>query len=253
MSGVKNRTFLLAQITKHVISSYYNIKCMQARHPVLFLAAVIIAAFSACKNNDNVFPKPISAFVNIVNASADTLNAYLNGTRQNNNSSLIPLSQSFYLAFPQGSPNLQFKKAGAFNVLYNVPLNLKDSLTYSLYLTGETAATTFSTIDTLLVDSGATRIRFVNASPDAGMLNVTIGDTLYYPNKVFKSSSVFYNIGSGQKVIKVYLPGSTTPKLDTTITVQKNSVYTLFTKGLLNGKGSAVFDLGIVFNASKAF
>jgi hypothetical protein len=246
----QSRTFLLAQITKRVISSYYSIKCMQAKYPVLFFVAVLIG-LSSCKNNDNVFPPKVSAFVNIVNASADTLNVYINGTRQNNSSSFFPAAQSFYLPFPAGAPNLQFKKAGGFNVLYTVPLTLKDSLSYSLYLTGENAASTFSTIDTLLIDSGASRIRFVNASPDAGALTVTLNDTLYYPNKVFKSSSIFYNISNGQKEVKVYLAGTTAPKLDTLITFQQNSAYTLFTKGLLKGKGGAVFDIGVVFNASN--
>lgn len=215
---------------------------------VYFFAAVL--AFESCKNNDSVYKTVLYAGVNIVNASADTLNFYLNGTRQNNTSSLYPGSQSFYLPVPQGAQNFQFKKAGTFNVLFNVPQVLKDSVSYSLYVAGETADKSFITIDSLYLDtvSNSTQIRFVNASPDAGNLDAYVGDTLNYKSKAFTFSSKFSATGSGIKHVKVYQTGLNKIIIDTPITFQPGSIYTVFTRGLLKGTGSSAFHIGVVLN-----
>ena len=144
--------------------------------------AVAIGLFS-CKNNDNVFPKKVITQINVVNASADTLNFFLNGTRQNNTSSLFPTGQSFYLFVPPGLQNYQFKKQGATTVLFNVPVTLGDTAHTSLYIYGETTAQTFTSNDPLFFVTGhpdTTQIRFVNVSPDAGNINVTVGTTVSF-------------------------------------------------------------------------
>src|ERR1700733_11466905 len=115
---------------------------------ILLLFAAMLT-IEACKNNDNVFPTVVPSYLNVVNASADTLNYYLNGTRQNNSSSLFTDGQSFYAAIPAGSENIQFKKAGDFNVLFSYPMKLQDSLNYSLYVTGGSASGAFNTVDFL--------------------------------------------------------------------------------------------------------
>lgn len=203
-----------------------------------FFAAVL--AFESCKNNDSVYKTVLYAGVNVVNASADTLNFYLNGTRQNNSSSLYPASQSFYGPVAQGAQNFQFKKAGTFSVLFSVPLTLKDSVNYSLYVAGETAADAFSTVDFLdttgTQNGKGTRIRFVNASATAGNLDVTVGDTLSYTTRPFQSSSGFLLTGSGIKVVKVSQVGSATPVIDMPITFQPGRLYTLVSMGTINGK-----------------
>ncbi|HEY8783341.1 MAG TPA: DUF4397 domain-containing protein [Mucilaginibacter sp.] len=222
-----------------------NIRCS------ILIFIGVITGFVSCKNNDNVFKTVIYTHINIVNASADTLNFYLNGTRQNNTSSIYPTSQSFYLTVPGGTQNYQFKKAGGFTALFNMPLNLKDSTNYSLYVAGETTDQAFSTIDTLLKDTvqNMSLVRFVNASPDAGSLGVTVGDTVNFKTRPFKSSSVFLPVGSsGLKEIRIYLAGSSIPKIDTTVAIEPNKTYTLFSKGLLNGKSNIAFGLGVAIN-----
>ena len=219
---------------------------------VYFFAAVL--AVESCKNNDSVYKTVLYAGVNVVNASADTLNFYLNGTRQNNSSSLYPGSQSFYLPVAQGAENFQFKKAGTFNVLFSVPLTLKDSTNYSIYVAGETTANSFNTIDyldTTGIQNGiGTRIRIVNACPAAGNLDVTVGDTLSYSARPYQSSSAFLLTGSGIKVVKISQSGSVSPKIliDTAITFQPGRIYSLVSRGIINGTGSAKFNVGIVIN-----
>jgi len=218
---------------------------------ILLLFAAMLT-IEACKNNDNVFPTVTYAYVNVVNASADTLNYYLNGTRQNDNSSLFPDGQSFYMPpIPSGKENIQFKKSGTFNVLFSYPMILQNSVNYSLYVTGASASGAFSTVDYLDTTGTQTGVnfglRFVNASPAAGTLNVSV-DSTTYTNAAFKSSSSFLLYGSGPKVVQVYVGSSSTASVDTTIIFQPGHLYTLFSKGVLNGKGTAAFDVGVATN-----
>jgi hypothetical protein len=217
---------------------------------ILLLFAGMLT-IEACKNNDNVFPTVLPSSLNVVNASADTLNFYLNGTRQNNGSSLFPDGQSFYLAIPAGSQNIQFKKNGAFNILFSYPMKLQDSTNNSLYVTGESASGAFNTVDFLDTTGTQTgvnfKLRFVNASPDAGALDVTV-DSGAYKAVAFKTTSSFLLYGSGTKEVKVFHTGSLTAIIDTPIIFQPGHLYTLFSKGLLKGKGPAVFDVGVATN-----
>lgn len=215
---------------------------------LVFILTVI--GFLSCKNNDNVFKPVTYTDLTVVNASADTLNFYLNGTRQNNSSSIYPGGVTEHTAVFAGSQNFQFKKVRSASALFSIPLKL-NMLTYnSLYVAGETPDKVFNTVDTLVIDTlpNLSTIRFVNASPDAGNLTVTIGDTTYFKSSPFKSSSAFLITGSGQKTIKVYQFGAAQPKIDTILALQGNRGYTLFSEGLLNGKGSSGLRVGIILN-----
>ncbi|HEY4323139.1 MAG TPA: DUF4397 domain-containing protein [Mucilaginibacter sp.] len=222
---------------------------MNTRFSVLFFLIVLTILLS-CKNNDNVFPKVVSSYLNVVNASPDVLNFYLNGTRQNNTSSIFPAGQSFYITVPAGSQDYEFKKAGSSNIFFRIPLNLKDSVNNSLYVIDGSTASTYSTVDFLPPDTIATdtQIRFANVSPDAGPLDVFVGDTINFKSSAFKTSTVFLPTGSGQKKVKIYQTGAAIPKVDTTITFEPGRIYTLFSKGLINGKGPAAFGVGVVIN-----
>ena len=212
---------------------------------LLIFAAIVL--IHSCKNNDNVFPKVLPTNLNVLNASADTLNYYLNGTRQNNGSSLFPTGQTNYLTINAGQATYQFKKAGSFNVLFNLPLKLTDSSYYSLFVCGNTADKSFLVLDQLYQDTvtNSTQIRFVNASPDAGNLDFFAGDTINYKSAPFKGISAFLQTGSGLKEVKIYQSGSANPLIDTSIAFQPGYIYTLFSKGTLNGKGTSVFDVGV--------
>jgi len=230
---------------------------MRVTCSILFFIASVIT-LSSCKNNDNVFTPTVSTGLTVVNASADTVNFYLNGTRQNNNSNLFPDGSVINQIVPAGQQNYQFKKLGASTVLFSVALNLVDSTYNSLYVAGETADLTFHTLDNIPVPSNSLTtdtafLRFVDAAPDAGSLNVTIGNlttgnTISFNGISFKSSSAFVPSISGQNEIKIYQAGSNVAKVDTVISFVPNYIYTLFAKGLANGKGNSVFDVGVLLN-----
>ena len=223
---------------------------------ILFILAAILIAES-CKNNDEVLPVVTTTNLNVVNASADTLNFYLNGTRQNNTSSLFPGGQTAYLPEPSGQQNYQFKKAGTFNVLFSVPLTLQASTLLapvynSFYVSGTSANDAFTTQDILLQDTVAnsTQIKFVNASPTSGSLDFYVGDTVNYKSLAFKGATQYFSTGGGIKQVQIYQSGITTPIIDTPITFQPTYIYTIYTRGTIGGKGTAAFNIGLLLNST---
>ncbi len=239
---------------------------MNTRLLVLLVGAFIIG-FSACKKNNDAPTVALKSNLNIVNASADTVNFYLNGTRLNNNSNLYPLVSTGYLTnILAGSQNFQVKKmfnpvSSTVQTLFTIPLKLETGTYYSLYIAGETSDNAFeirdftqghadtllsmtSTADTLQTTS---LIRFVNASPSTGNLDIFIGDTVKFINVPFKTAANFTLINSGsKKAFSVYKTGTNTPLITGTLVLTPGTAYTVYSKGALNGTNNSAF--GIVYN-----
>jgi len=223
---------------------------------LLFFA--VLTGFMSCKNKDVPPATPLQAYLNVVNVSQDTIKYYINGTRQNNASNLFVGGSTSYLGVISGNQNYKFSKGnGDFGTLFTTTYDLVDSVNYSLFVAGTTPDKSFLVADPLLMaynilaadttDTLGTQstIRFVNASPDAGLLNVTVGagDTVNVNNAAFKYAGPYMLFTSGLKEVKVYQAGSTIPKIDIMITFQALSRITLFTKGLVNGKGTSAFSV----------
>ena len=227
---------------------------MNIRYTVLFFIMALIG-IESCKDNDNVFKPVTTSALNIVNASPNTLNYYLNGTRQNNTSSLYPAGSVGLQFVPAGLQNYAFKINGQSDALFSYPLTLTVNTINTLYVTGSSVSGVFKSVDTIpnYKDTlSAYSIRFANAAPDAGNLDVYVGDTVNFKSRVYKSTSIFLLSTSGTKEVKIYRSGSTTTSFDTLITFQPYTNYTIFAKGLLNGTGNSKFGVGIVTNTSVA-
>jgi hypothetical protein len=215
---------------------------MNIRLPGLFFIACIIVT--------------LTSNLNIINASVDSVNFYLNGDRLNNNSNLYPSASSGYFKVLYGQQNYEIKKifnpvTSIVQPLFSKTLTLDTGKYYSLFIAGETAALAFSTVDTLKADTikNTCLVRFVNASPDAGSLDMAVGDTTQFKNQAFKSASGFVLVGvSGLKPIKVYATGSTVPIISSRVSLLAGKSYTFYSKGKLNGTGNAVFSVGTTVN-----
>jgi len=237
-------------------NSYIAINYMRTRLFTLLFFAVI-TGFLSCKNKDLPLPVGTTTRLNVTNAGADTLKFFINGTRQNQLSAIFAGGSTGYLTVLSGTQNYRFSKSNeGFPTLFTTTFTLNTSTYYSIFVGGETLDKTFLTVDpivaadTLLAtDTTLTTsvIRFVNASPDAGPLDVRVGggDTVHITNASFKYVGNYTLFKAGLKEVKVYQTGSDTAKIDTMITFNTGNIYTLFTKGLLNGKGNAVFSVGL--------
>jgi hypothetical protein len=223
--------------------------------PTLIL---LIAVFSlaACKKNNDAPTTGLSTTLNIINASTDTVNFYLNGTRLNSNSNLYPLYSSGYITVLAGSQNFQIKRA--FNTttsnvqsLFTIPLKLDTAKYYSLFIAGETADHAFSTVDTLKADTSTSSclLRFVNASPDAVSYDLTVGSSLKFSNRAFKSATGFTTVDTATYMpVALYQAGSATALIKDTVTLVAGKSYTIYTIGKQNGTGGSKLGLTLMVN-----
>lgn len=201
----------------------------------------------------------------MTNASADTVNIYLNGTRLDNNSDLSPGVSSGYYNVPSGAQAFQIKKK--FNPITSVVQPLfsitspADGYHYhTLFVVDETQANAFFTADTLrfLVDTGTISttcyVRFVNASADAGNLDFVANSTKF-SNQVFKTGSGFKPVAVSASTdtlatINVYHAGQTTPIISGHYSLLPGNAYTFWTQGKLNGTGNLTFSVNATINST---
>jgi len=230
---------------------------MNYRLSILF-SLLILCSLAACKQNYAVPNPPTNPpALNVVNATTDTLDYFINGTRQNNTSDIYPGGATYYLKVLFGTGNYSFKKAGSQVTLFSHSFTLDTATYYSLFVCGETSDKTFLLRDnyasaTAAIDTSLTKaaVRFVNASPNAGALSimVSIGSTVNLQSLAFQSASTFYALKDTVNDVKIY-SGSTLLK-DTTIMPIGGQIYTMFTKGDPKVAGKGSFSAVLIANAT---
>jgi hypothetical protein len=225
------------------------------------LSIVFILGLSSCKKNNDAPVNTKKDSLNVINASTDTVNLYLNGTRLDNNSDLAPGISSGYYPAPFGAQAFQIKKK--FNPITSVVQPLftvtypADGYPYhSLFVVDETQANAFFTVDTLafVVDSATCYVRFVNASIDAGNLDFTANSTKF-SNQAFKTGSGFKQVAVSVSTdtlatINVYHAGQTTPIISGHYALVSGVAYTFYAQGKLNGTGNLIFSVGTTLNST---
>lgn len=221
---------------------------------ILFLA--LLTGLSACKKSSDA-PLPVhTTYLNFVNASGDSVNYYMNGTRLNNNSNLYPQAASGYVGVLAFAQNYQVKKVfntAGVNVqqLFSLPLNLDTAHYYSLFIAGESASLAFKTIDSLKADTirGTCKVRFVNASPGAASFDLVAGSASTFAGQGFGTASGFRLADTSSKAsVALYPAGSSTAVVSGTVALLQGKSYTIFTTGKLNGTGSSALGLAVMIN-----
>lgn len=234
----------------------------------------LIGFYSCNKASDAPVATSPATLLNVINTTNDTLNYYLNGTRQNSQSSIYSNGSSGYLSVQSKLQNYQFRKNGSNVVLFSLPLTLdtihtayvksdtiKNATTggstiitsrirgYSLFVNGESAAQTFLRLDTIKVNSDSATVRFVHSAINAPALDLSIGD-ISFKNQSYGATSQFKTQVIGpNKVISVYPAGGTTAIYSQKITLLAATSYTLYVKGVLNGVGKSALTVGVFVNS----
>ncbi|WPU95487.1 DUF4397 domain-containing protein [Mucilaginibacter sabulilitoris] len=229
---------------------------MDIRIKILFIVAVGLY-LSSCKKNDDRPQARLTTNLNVVNVSNNTINFYQNGTRLNNTGSYIPGGTLGYIPVLAGTQNLQIKVAGNSDPLFSLPLALDTGKLYSLYI-GPTAGDTFSTTDVFESPGpDSIMVRFVNASPDAGLLGVSFhssdaNSTVITPSEFkdveYKKTTNFIATQSGELILNVYKSSAPAdPKIDT-LTFNSGGIYTIYSYGTLGSGGIANLNTRLVNN-----
>ena len=213
---------------------------------LVFLIAATGLASCSKTNDDIAVPRRVTTIA-VINAGPDTLNVFQRGTRLNSGSNLLPGGQYTNLQVSVGTSNYQFKKVGSPDNLIEMPFTIDTSTVYTMFVAGRTPDKVFLLRDSLpLPDTAANtaRIRFVNASPLDGTLDVSVGSTFNYKNVAFKSATPFIQVSSGKIALAIRQAGDTIAK--GTLTLTNHYTYTLFTKGVLKGTGTGLFGARIL-------
>lgn len=213
---------------------------------IVFIGVIIIIS---CKKGDDAAPAtPLKTSINFVNASADTINFYVNGSRLNIAAASYPLASTGYLTTPLGEQNYEVKKDRNPNILFNLVLPVDTGKVYSFFVTDNTSANTFTVVDTLQkVDT--TMIRFVHTSPKMGDVKILMNDTVAFANAKFKSVSDYLPVTPGLKQIKVVDVATGIVLINEARVLQLNRAYTLFTKGALTATDApAISGTGLIIN-----
>lgn len=228
---------------------------MYYRLSILFFV-IIICGMAACKQDYAVPAAPKDPpYLDVVNATADTVDYFINGTRQNNTSDIYPNGAGGYLAAYFGTANYSVKKAGLPATLFKQSLTLDTAKFYSYFICGESADKTFSITDDFSTATSTdslsiANVRFVNASPDAGAVDIVVnnGSKVNLKNIAYKGVSKFYALQDTITEVKVYATGTTTPLVDTKFSLIGSKVYTIFTTGTVGGKNNAAFNAIMIPN-----
>jgi hypothetical protein len=232
---------------------------MKIRLSVL-LAIVFIIGLSACKKNDDAPAVVTQIRLNVVNASVDTFNFYLNGGRKNTTSTIVPGTITGYYYVPSGQQSYQVKEpfnttTNTIQTLFSITLPADTNLFRSLFITDATAVDAFVTDD---IPNGTSKtdtcyIRFVNASPGSGGLDMALGNTTQFSNIPFKKAGDFVyaditlgaSTTSGLIPLKVFAHGSTTPLVIDSVSLNAGSSYTFYSQGKV---GTSGFSVGNILN-----
>ncbi|MDB5151731.1 MAG: hypothetical protein JWR54_482 [Mucilaginibacter sp.] len=223
------------------------------------LISISIIGLSACKKNNDAPTVTPMVGLDVINASADTFNFYLNGTRLNSTSTILPGTSTIYYPVPQGQQTYQVKKpfnttTNTIQTLFSITIPADIYLAHSIFVTDETAANTFTTVDILrsVAQTDTCYIRFVNASQGSGGLDLAYGGTTLFKNVTFKSASdfVLVNAVNGKSVngfipITVFSNGSVTPLMTDSVNLTAGRSYTFYSQGKA---GTAAFSIGTKIN-----
>jgi hypothetical protein len=217
------------------------------------LSLLAFCALASCVKNDPIIRNNAGVNVNVINATDEVINFYLNGTRQNSVTGIYPLAANGYVSIPFGSKLFTFRKL--FNnqsfvnadTLFTLPVQL-DSVgagtRYSIFAGGLTRSTAFVLKDVLEPDAKSAKMRFVVASPNTTGLRVFIDDALFLTGGAFKSATNFEILPTDKKIKIDILPATgTVPLYTTTFTFPAGSIYTLFSQGSGN-----TFKAGLILN-----
>jgi hypothetical protein len=218
----------------------------------LFSLAAVLLALASCVKNDPAVATNSPVNVNVINASEEVLNYYLNGTRQNGVTGIFPLGATGYTQIPRGNQLLAFRRQFDkyqyidADTLFTMPVRLDSvgpTVRYSMFIAGINRNAAFTILDTLVSDTKNAKLRFVAASAGVTGVRVYLNDTLRFTVNAFKSVSTFNPVGNGQKIIKIRPASADNVLYTSTVTLNAGTNYTLFSAG-----SGANFRAGLVLN-----
>lgn len=235
----------------------------------LVAATFILPLFTSCNKNAETVTAISSTQLMVFNLSPDALPAYVyinnrvlsasntaNGTIYRYPTSSTDLSNNQYFYISSIGYPLQFRSTGGTQstlAISDTTHLTGTNARYSLYLVGVMADTvkTIFTVDTSAVPTvGKGKVRFVNASPHSGLLDVYANGSKIFDGFKFMQTSKFIEMPAGNYNIKIYNHGDQSTILAEVnpVTVTDGRLYSLCSYGIIGRTDSAKFSAALITN-----
>lgn len=224
-----------------------------------FAGIMVVPFIASCgKSAGTVTPSTAKIQMQVVNLSPDLqpVNLYVGLIQQSTGGFSYPYP-SGYFSLTNINPPIQIRSYSATvsttNLVSIDSVIFKPNFKYTLFVTGLRADNSVGyifTVDTAVnPTTGRGKIRFVNASPRSGLLDITANDTLAFKASAYKSVSKFIELPAGNYNFKVKPSGSSTVISNfPAVTVVDGKLYTLYCRGVVNGADSVAFGMGVINN-----
>lgn len=222
---------------------------------IAIVALLCLLQFSSClKDNNHYVAPPPTALLMVIQGSPDAPSEalFLDNNRVNNPPFNYGDNIGYFNAYT-GERNVILNDYNSGTRIASDTMRLNSNVAYSLFL-----ANTYTKPDfILLTDSiaqpatGKATIRLVNASPNAGSVDLSANSTTIVTGKGYKGSSAFITVAGGTNYNFSILKNGTSTVLATlnAVPIATGSVYTIWLHGLASGTGTSALKADIINNA----
>lgn len=221
---------------------------------------VVIAAFgtiaamvSSCGKSGTNNAVGLRIRYHILNLSPDILpvNLYINYVKVNSSPYIYGYDQGYFYISSTDTPfQIRSARFTGTTLLTRADI-LKPNISYSLFIVGalgNNTDTTIFTVDTATIAAnGYGKLRFINASPSAGGLDVYANGTLAFKNVPYKKLSAGISLPAGGYDLQVVPTGSSSVLKDIpSYTILNGGLYTLYTYGYTTRTDTAAFNAAVI-------
>lgn len=205
---------------------------------LILISGVIFSSCSKANEESGVINR---AKIQVVQASptAGSLDFYLDNTKQNTNP-LTYFTNTGYFEVASGNDlSVNYRLPGTVTTVASQILNLRNRVSYTLYLTGLSTSSnysglrTISSADTTAVPaSGKAKIRLVNGIADGADVDFYIGNDRLAANLKNAAVGSFAEINAAKQTFNIRNVNGTTAISSVEITPESGKVYTILARGL---------------------
>lgn len=218
------------------------------------LMVVILMAgttlLSCAKEDTEVTTYPYLSIANF-SPTLGTYDSYIDGIRANSSGAISFGGTLAYVQLAVGDHTISFTTDNSVNKVLTKTLTLNEGIVYSAYLIDKDINMDVLLVkdDMAAVSTDKAFVRFINLSPDAPALDLSVKDMEpLILGKAYKSASAFQSIDPTSYSFEVKSNGTVLARL-TDQTFVAGKYYTLISRGLINfGDTDQSFGLQLITN-----
>lgn len=190
---------------------------------------------SACSTKEQAVPEAASLMLVNTSPTLATYNIYLNNTPANQGA--VPFGGALpYLRVNTGEYAVKFTTASSSESLITKKVSFENNKAYSLFLIGKPDSLDYLVINDQLATAPTDKaaIRFINLSPDAGALNLSIKDgATLVSDKTYKTSSAFSEVEAKTVTLQIKDAAGVVKSELAATELKAGRIYTIMSIGML--------------------